>query len=263
MQLSLEHEMGVYVESLDVMSRSQFVKDMVLALEDELHEALAEVHWKPWSTATQEGAQLYKSGDNALFVSELVDALHFFLCLCLAAGATAEDIIAKYEEKHARNRARQASGYDDLRGKCRVCKAARDDLEAAGRDPEADGSCLPDRLGRRGRHDWHQDDRPESRSGGPVPPGPSSPTGPPARGRQMATGETVLRAWLARPGLRDHDWAVIGPEDYPAVAMYDAMAPLPAAASGWQDLTIDEREWYRTAASAAVNTYVAMTGAGS
>jgi hypothetical protein len=31
--------------------RIQYIKDMVLAATDELHEALAEVGWKPWATS--------------------------------------------------------------------------------------------------------------------------------------------------------------------------------------------------------------------
>lgn len=96
-----------------------FIKDMVMALEDELHEALGEVGWKPWATSRHINREAY--------VSELVDAWHFLMNLLLVAGVTGEEFYLKYLEKAKRNAQRQAEGYDGLTGKCYRCRRALDD----------------------------------------------------------------------------------------------------------------------------------------
>lgn len=107
----------------DILSdeeRSEFIKDMVLATTDELHEALKEVGWKPWATS--------RHLNREAFQHELVDALHFFINLCLASGLTADALFEGYLEKRQRNIERQQAGYDGLQGKCPRCKRAFDDI---------------------------------------------------------------------------------------------------------------------------------------
>lgn len=99
--------------------RIQFIKDMVMALEDELHEALAEVGWKPWATSTHINRDAY--------VGEMVDALHFFLNLCLVVGVDADELFTKYLAKNAKNAQRQDEGYDGVSTKCPGCNRALDD----------------------------------------------------------------------------------------------------------------------------------------
>src|SRR5690606_31870088 len=55
-----------------------FIRWNVLALEDELHELLAETGWKPWATS--------KHVNLTAARSELVDAFHFFMNLALVLG---------------------------------------------------------------------------------------------------------------------------------------------------------------------------------
>ena len=51
LQLRLQREhMDVNPLTLDGADRVAYVRDMVLACTDELHEALNEVTWKPWTT---------------------------------------------------------------------------------------------------------------------------------------------------------------------------------------------------------------------
>lgn len=97
----------------------QFIKDMILALEDELHEAMFEIGWKPWATSKH----IRKAG----FQGELVDAFHFFMNLCMAVEMTPEDLYQQYKKKRLKNAQRQAEGYDAQSTKCPQCTRAYDD----------------------------------------------------------------------------------------------------------------------------------------
>jgi len=90
--------------SLSDEQLSEWVRWNTLALEDELHEALAEVRWKPWSI---------DSGfvNRDAYVKELVDAVHFLVNLFLAAGATPDEVLTRYLAKANTNSERQAAGY--------------------------------------------------------------------------------------------------------------------------------------------------------
>lgn len=119
-QAKLQREsFGIDPADMSPEARSQYIKDMVLAATDELHEALAEVGWKPWATS--------RHLNNDAFIGELVDVLHFLVNLWLAAGATAEQVRDRYIEKSIRNARRQVDGYDGISGKCPECKRAFDD----------------------------------------------------------------------------------------------------------------------------------------
>ena len=97
----------------------QFYKDMHVALVDELHEALAEIGWKPWASSMHFNQDAVRG--------ELVDAFHFFMNLCLVSGVSAQDLIDGYIAKSAQNIKRQADGYDGVSTKCTRCKRALDD----------------------------------------------------------------------------------------------------------------------------------------
>lgn len=103
----------------DPEERIQFFKDMHIALTDELHEALAEMGWKPWATSNHFNEEAVKG--------ELVDAFHFFMNLCMAAGMDATELQAKYFKKRQKNIDRQKAGYDGVSTKCPGCGRALDD----------------------------------------------------------------------------------------------------------------------------------------
>lgn len=103
----------------DPQERVQFIKDMNLALQDELHEMLAEVGWKPWATSRHVNEDAAKG--------ELVDAFHFFMNLCMAVKMDADELFERYKSKRLKNAKRQADGYDGIEGKCPGCKRALDD----------------------------------------------------------------------------------------------------------------------------------------
>lgn len=106
-------------KSLDKDERADFIRWNVLALTDELHEALAETGWKPWASS--------KYVNRDAYVSELVDAFHFLMNLMLVVDCSAEEFLAKYAEKRKINVKRQEDGYDGVTGKCSMCKRAFDD----------------------------------------------------------------------------------------------------------------------------------------
>lgn len=105
--------------------RMQYLKDNLIALEHELHEALDETNWKPWTT--REGFM-----DTEPYIGELIDALHFLLNLFivtapeLSAADFATLIYTRYMAKAQVNEERQAAGYDGL-NKCPNCRRSYDD----------------------------------------------------------------------------------------------------------------------------------------
>lgn len=97
----------------------QYIKDMVLALEDELHEMLQEIGWKPWATSRHINREGMKS--------ELVDVFQFFMNLCFAAGMDSNELLMRHSEKLRVNYKRAEDGYDGKSTKCAWCGRALDD----------------------------------------------------------------------------------------------------------------------------------------
>lgn len=118
--------LGHDVSTMSTQELANYVKDQVLALLDEGHEALAEVSWKPW--AKDQFVNHKELG------GELADILCFLVNLALAAGLTADDFYRLHQEKALRNIKRQekAGGYSQVEGKCPTCRRAIDDLKAKG-----------------------------------------------------------------------------------------------------------------------------------
>lgn len=78
---------------------STYIREVILCATDELHEVLAEVHWKPWKDSR--GIK-----DIPKYRGEMADVLHFILDLYLAAGMTGREIISDYMTKHYENLSR-------------------------------------------------------------------------------------------------------------------------------------------------------------
>jgi dimeric dUTPase (all-alpha-NTP-PPase superfamily) len=88
--------------------RWAYVKEMVLATENELHEALRETPWKSWSQSMH--------FDRDAFRDELVDAFHFFMNLLLSADITADEFFNAYLRKNNVNHGRIDDGYISTTG---------------------------------------------------------------------------------------------------------------------------------------------------
>lgn len=99
LQEKLQERLGINIKSFDL----ELYKINHLALENELHEALRETPWKPWKK------QQTLNNDN--LKKELIDALHFFVNLCLLAGMTADDVFNEYTNKNKENHKRQEEDY--------------------------------------------------------------------------------------------------------------------------------------------------------
>jgi dUTPase len=99
--------------------RADYIRTMVLAATDELHEAMNEVGWKPWATSRHVNRDAY--------VSELIDVLLFWFNLCLVANVSADEIHAGYIKAFEKSISRQAEGYDGVVGKCPRCHRDYDD----------------------------------------------------------------------------------------------------------------------------------------
>jgi hypothetical protein len=114
---------GHKFEDMTIPELADWIRINVLAAEDELHEALAEVSWKPWAKS--------EFFNREAFLGEIVDVLHFVGNLLAGANISDEELNAAYLEKMDRNRKRQEEGYTGL-DKCKVCKRAKDDIIAHG-----------------------------------------------------------------------------------------------------------------------------------
>lgn len=118
-QRHFQESLGHNFEDMIEEDRIDFVKDMKLAIEAELQEALNEVGWKPWATSRHINREAY--------VGEMVDAWHFFMNLLLVMRVTPEEFEQKYYAKLNKNYKRQKEGYDGVTGKCVKCGRALDD----------------------------------------------------------------------------------------------------------------------------------------
>ncbi|NLW21514.1 MAG: dUTPase [Clostridiales bacterium] len=82
----------------------EWMQKYTLAMLSELAEMLDEVNFKWWKNK--------KPVDEQALKEELVDILHFFLSMCLAAGLDAEEMHRIYLRKNAENIARQEGRSD-------------------------------------------------------------------------------------------------------------------------------------------------------
>jgi dimeric dUTPase (all-alpha-NTP-PPase superfamily) len=98
---------------------ANFMRWNAWALEDEVHEAMAEVGWKPWASS--------RHINQEAFMKEMVDAFHFFMnmLLCGSQGWTpqqiADEFTRAYIRKNHQNAQRQKEGYDGVSQKCPYC----------------------------------------------------------------------------------------------------------------------------------------------
>lgn len=144
MQERLQREsFGCDPQEMSTDKRVEYIRWNVLALTDELHEALGETSWKPW-----------KQGEAWInpteLKDELVDAWHFMMNLLLASGMDVNELFYRYTAKHATNVRRMASGeYDGVKDKCPSCRRELDKEgsvvywgeESSPADPPATYSC--------------------------------------------------------------------------------------------------------------------------
>jgi len=81
----------------------ELIKNQILALYDEIGEALREVPWKPW--------KLNQEFNVSKFKMELIDIFHFLINLFLLSGMTSQEVINLFKNKNKINIRRQKNGY--------------------------------------------------------------------------------------------------------------------------------------------------------
>jgi hypothetical protein len=123
-QAHFQRLLGHEYDEMSPEERVGYLKDQILALLDESHEALNEIGWKPWASS--------RHINRDEFAGELADILCFLINLALGVGLTADDFYRLHQEKALRNIKRQEAKYDGVTGKCPGCKRAIDDLRAKG-----------------------------------------------------------------------------------------------------------------------------------
>lgn len=107
LQAKLQSETyGKDISKLDTLEKIEAYRINMMALQDELHEALNEMSWKPWAKAE------YFNDDRVQ--QELVDAWHFFMNLMIISGMDAEKLHLRYLAKRKVNIKRQEDGYDGV-----------------------------------------------------------------------------------------------------------------------------------------------------
>lgn len=122
MQRNLQVEAyGRDPSTLNTSEKIQFIKDMHIALTDEMHEVLGEIDWKPWTHGER---QINVDGVK----KELVDIWHFYMNIMLAVGMSTDELYKMYTKKRQVNANRQANGYDGKSTKCPGCSRALEDI---------------------------------------------------------------------------------------------------------------------------------------
>jgi len=84
---------------LEGVSKEEWLQKETLAMISELAELLDEVNFKWWKNP--------KVLDDAAIKEELIDILHFFMCICIKAGMTPQEIRDIYVYKNEENFRRQ------------------------------------------------------------------------------------------------------------------------------------------------------------
>lgn len=118
-QRKLQQRYGHDFSQMIIEERVWYAKDIILALLDEMHEALGEIGWKQWATS--------RHFNRDAFVGELIDAWHFLMNLFLVADCSPEEMYQRYMAKNVKNHTRQNNGYDGVTDKCPKCRRAYDD----------------------------------------------------------------------------------------------------------------------------------------
>lgn len=128
MQLDLQkqHMKDGDPQELNGSAMADFMRWNAFALEDEVHEAMAEVGWKPWASS--------RHINQEAFLKEMVDAFHFFMNMLLCGlhhlnpNEIADQFTRAYITKNAVNAQRMADGYDGVSSKCGWCHRELTDL---------------------------------------------------------------------------------------------------------------------------------------
>lgn len=99
----LGNELPRYISEVITKENIELIKNQILALFDEIAEALREIPWKPWKE--NQGLEVSK------FRMELIDVFHFLINLFLLSGMNSREVINLFKNKNKINVKRQKDGY--------------------------------------------------------------------------------------------------------------------------------------------------------
>lgn len=89
----------------DGRDRNEKLKDMIVCMEDELHEAMHEFAWRSWTSSSDMNTNRVKE--------ELRDAFQFFINCMLILNMTPDELMFMVKEKQDVNWHRIRTGYKD------------------------------------------------------------------------------------------------------------------------------------------------------
>lgn len=111
-QKKFQNKVGFNFENMDSREKSEYIKEMILWVNDEMCEALHELPFaKGWSKKYDSWDEEKINEQMDKFKKEMVDAFHFFMNILLAADMDSEDLFNEYLEKNKINIDRQNNGY--------------------------------------------------------------------------------------------------------------------------------------------------------
>ena len=112
MQHKFQNKVGFNFENMDLKERSQYIKEMMLWVDDEMKEALHELPFaKGWSKKYDSWDDEKLAVQMDKFRKEMVDSFHFFMNILIAADMSAEMLFKEYLDKNKINIDRQENGY--------------------------------------------------------------------------------------------------------------------------------------------------------
>lgn len=103
-QKQLQDAFGLFPIEND-RDRNEKLKDMIVCMEDELHEAMREFAWRSWTTSSDMNVNRVKE--------ELRDAFQFFINCMLILDMTPDELMFMVKEKQEVNWHRINEGYTD------------------------------------------------------------------------------------------------------------------------------------------------------
>ncbi|HMV01659.1 MAG TPA: dUTPase [Chitinophagales bacterium] len=109
LQRQLLELFGHNFDNLESDQKVIYIKDTILSMTDELHEVLNLFPWKNWKNYSGEHHNL----NLPLIKEEVVDALHFFINLCLMIGISSNELFDEFIKKNNKNIERIKNGINN------------------------------------------------------------------------------------------------------------------------------------------------------
>lgn len=111
-QWLLQHRLGALPDVKDEKSRTAYIKEMSIHVNQEMNEMLYELaYFKPWSSKYDKWDRKKHEEQLAKVKEEYIDAWHFFMNIGIALELTEKEWLEIYNYKNCINHERQNNGY--------------------------------------------------------------------------------------------------------------------------------------------------------